>query len=363
MHVACDCLNVKIHLKDGPFVARSEWGALFYEGSAGIGGRKEDWGALMDSEDYSPAFRLVIMRRRPEGLDTHSGDFLSGVASSLDQSTDKYLRQEEVNVEERIRQYAEIQRKSLEGIKQRAHCDKKRLIGSLRSVTEDESELMESTTTPFDEPVAFAVPASELTPPMTPKDNSKNEEPDKVDDHLQRTAAMFDEPPDTLGPLPSPTDILDRGEMRGKLRRRSSGGGSASRLGSSLDTEGLFFFDGMEDSVLDPGTQGLVEEHSEDNTVDEDDLEDAEVDDPFPSIGAQSLPIKMPLREFRNQVTGAKQRNAMDMDAESPGVAPENIAASIQALARSVHMTEEDQFLMDLPRRRLRSFKDSIYDL
>nr|CAD7443853.1 unnamed protein product [Timema bartmani] len=267
--------------------------------------------------------------------------------SALQQQLGEVIQQEVAHTEERVRQYTEQQYTALEEFRERAHREHRVLARLLFDAQENL-------------PISPANLISLSTPPLTPDScgildtprslvqSSRGGGNSVMTSAIRHQSATGKQPSSLIDTRqanrPSPlTSSLATGNT--KVERRLPlrlFGQTPARRSDSFDTEGLFDLEGMEGTP----TENF---HSEDESdTDDSGSHDEGIHIPrgrsdSNSFLAKSLPVKVPTYLPSNK------RGGEDGDDERRPQDPMDIAASIKALAKSVH---GDAVFGDLPRPR-----------
>ncbi|XP_065344588.1 uncharacterized protein PRAS40 isoform X1 [Cloeon dipterum] len=324
--------------------------------------------SLRNNDAFSPVFRIVVNRdidlvspepslnNTPAVSALHPIGPLQAGLMALQQKLNEAIRQQTANVEEKVRLFTEQQYADLEDFRKTAHDDQKALCRVLKScpALQKEEEALTATKPPQQPSraagasVKLETPLSALKPVMVSKGNA-----------LNKTRKSL--------PFVVPLGMGDGGLNKSGVIP----GNRNNRVGvqGSLDTEGLFDLEGMEEPSQEPL-------HSEDETDDTDvhlispglspktrntdDILCAESGSHDEGIHiprhrfhtvaannlARSLPVTVPVFPQQNIAT----LNFDDEDMKDTPLDPQAIAASIKALAKSVH--GEHNVFGDLPRPR-----------
>ncbi|KAK7084739.1 hypothetical protein SK128_006184 [Halocaridina rubra] len=317
---------------------------------------------LQRCEGYSPVFNMVL----PTSLDNRplpplsptdfNGTHLPQTEEALgaiQQQVSKFLKKAESQVESNIRAYTEQQQSALSVLQIRAKRDRQtimRILANLQTSFEEQSE------DPLDMDMDGARGFTERNDPIAIPQYKYDEDLNEIENE----GIIHEEADTTLPPLVSiqsrvsqplsmnPTQGITVGVRNLRLsssitvpRGKSHGN---TRVAHSLDAEGLFDMDGMvEANVMPPQASYHSDEEETDDSNDES----------LPIPGgrgrerqremAQSVPVSVPMWQgSRARVLPEPLNNERPSDID-------HMAASIQALARSVHSTSVDLF-GDLPR-------------
>ncbi|XP_064092292.1 uncharacterized protein LOC135205498 [Macrobrachium nipponense] len=318
---------------------------------------------LQRCEGYSPVFNMVL----PTSLDNRPlpplspTDFndkrlpqVEEALGAIQQQVAKFLKKAESQVEANIRSYTEQQQAALSALQIRVRRERQtimRILSNLQTSFELQSE---------EDPLDMEMEGAKGL--MGQKDYHDFSEVDKFDEDLDEAESdtLTQDEPDTA--LPPLVNIQSRasqplslnpsqGITAGMRNMRLSSSVAVPRVkpqgnvrvAQSLDVEGLFDMDGMVEASVMP-SQGAY--HS-----DEEDTDDSNHDEGIHIPGgqdrvrdiAQSVPVSVPMWP------GSRPKQLPEpLNIEMPSD-NDQMAASIQALARSVHSTSVDLF-GDLPR-------------
>lgn len=320
---------------------------------------------LQRCEGYSPVFCMVLPtsidnRPLPPLSPTDFSDERSSrteeALRSIQQQVAKFLKKAEAQVEANIRQYTDQQQAALNALQARTRRDRQtimRLLANVQTALDLQGE---------EDPVA----SLDLEGARGPLSEMSSMDRDRDEEHLFRDEEDLEEAqeePDTA--LPPLINIQNRiSQPMGMSQAQGITGAMKSmrlsssvsvprvkpqgnvRVAQSLDAEGLFDMDGMmEASVVSP----QATYHS-----DEEDTDDSNHDEGIHIPGgrvpvrdlAQSVPVNVPM--WPSARPQPPQKEPLNIERPSD---TDQMAASIKALARSVHSTSVDLF-GDLPRPR-----------
>lgn len=322
---------------------------------------------LKNSEKFSPVFRIVIYHSGPQEASLQAltkfavSQFppqVQNAVSALQQQLSDIIQQETTKTEEKVRQYSEQQYAALEEFRERAHFDHRALV---RLLCEDKEKL---TISEVVEPLLENIE----TPPSTPDNHNvptplaSSVKSVRSPASVKSIANYVSSPANALGHgdeatnFSSPSGAFKQrkiinspvinvgGRMKlsnmtpSQLFDKSKG---KKHKGSSFDTEGLFDLEGMDDNATE------VMPSEEDSDTDDSGSHDEGIHIPR-SRGvlnlAKSLPVNVP------SYVHIEKKAIMDTDDEQLPQDPIDIAASIKALAKSVH--GDANVFGDLPRPR-----------
>uniref|UniRef100_T1IZZ5 Uncharacterized protein n=1 Tax=Strigamia maritima TaxID=126957 RepID=T1IZZ5_STRMM len=305
--------------------------------------------SMMQSEAYSPLYKVVIQSKQQApikknltlDLNTHRSEALDRTMQSLQQQLTRFLQLEQSAVEERIKSYAEQQQTLFSFLQNRVRQDKQAIASLLMQTEEHDLE------TALSDAMIDNTPG--LTPPMTPVGNT--DQSSSPDNGKYRDALNSEEADQVISEIPKATLVRQRPQsftrpFNSKLRRK--GVYNAPKIAQSLDTDGIFDLDGVEEEMspffqCDDDLDSAI-----DDTSNDDDVFDNR--DVF-SSGQMSLPISMPQWTQNRHMELPSDED--DDNSRIPINDPEQIAASIKAMARSVHQSDTTEMFGDLPRPRL----------
>uniref|UniRef100_A0A1Y1K116 Uncharacterized protein n=1 Tax=Photinus pyralis TaxID=7054 RepID=A0A1Y1K116_PHOPY len=273
---------------------------------------------VRNSELYSNVFHILISPEKENNFDEHHDRLPPDVElalSGLKQRVTEFISSEATATEDRIRVYTEQQYAALDKFRERAQMEHKILS----------RVIMEKRYQPMNLSENFIIPSSpnsrlsDTVPVLTaninsPSDNAKTKLITKMKTNSNRITA----------------------------RQMSTPVG----YGKSIDSEGLFQLEEMEDPY--PYT---VIENDSDNDVDSSKTDGAQIPrskNQQCSI-AKSLPVTIPtfMSQIRNRIVEEEHDDEYVLQDNEDH--PSDIAASIKALAKSVH---GDTVFGDLPRPR-----------
>ncbi|KAK7868590.1 hypothetical protein R5R35_009479 [Gryllus longicercus] len=355
------CMNCSLNTH----AIHREKGAAFVLFNKALLVNPEEISALKKNEKYSPVFRIVINHSELEeaALQAPTKFAVSQLPApvqtaitALQQQLAEIIQYETTRTEERVRQYSEQQYAALEEFRERAHNDHRLLARLLCEAQEKfgNSEIVQP------------APLDNLeTPPSTPDNHNVPTPLASSVRSVLRSSAPLASPAGAASPVSSqnkgdgPSTVTADFRPSKQPSSPLSSAGSHSRSGRivpanlfgqgkrqrnrhSFDTEGLFDLEGMEDN---PPEAGPSEEESD---TDDSGSHDEGIHIPR-SRGmhnlAKSLPVNVP--SFMPQ----EKKNIEDMDDDQQlPQDPMDIAASIKALAKSVH--GDANVFGDLPRPR-----------
>lgn len=302
--------------------------------------------ALKSSSSYSPVFRLVVTSNIDtdtfEGniSDFHATGGMQTTLAALHQQLTEALQREAQAVEEKVRQFSEKQYAELEEFRGKAHDDHRTLarllMASEGGKVPSAQASVESQAFPSRNKFISLPPppqklqqldGDEIRHPMAPLNQNTSRSRDSTNRRFSNPKLNSSPVKTEPRPVPSvktPNDVAF----------------------DTADSEGLFELDGMDEN---PPTTF----HSEDETDTEADSESHEGGinisrtQSNASILAKSLPVSVPV------FPGARNHgNDFEEEEDDLPQDPMDIAASIKALARSVH---GDTVFGDLPRPRFSS--------
>jgi hypothetical protein len=64
----------------------------------------------------------------PDALGSSGSLLVAGLAAGVDSQIERFLRQEQVSMEDRVRQFVEEEKRRFEAVKARAKCDREKLL-------------------------------------------------------------------------------------------------------------------------------------------------------------------------------------------------------------------------------------------
>ncbi|KAF5298617.1 hypothetical protein FQR65_LT09713 [Abscondita terminalis] len=270
-----------------------------------------------NNELYSNVFNILVspekenqLEKQPENLPPDVQLALGG----LKQRAKESLSREAAAVEDRVRHFTEQQYAALENYREKAHKEHKILGRVILQKRYQPTTLSENYAMPSPPVTRLSV---EKVPVLTANSNALSDKSSKT------------------------TLITNAKTNRMPVRQMST----PASHGKSIDSEGLFQLEEMEDQYQSVITE-LDDSDSEDPTKTEAAHLSRNKNQP-PSI-AKSLPVTIPafLSPFRNRSIDDDPDEIVLQEKEDH---PSDIAASIKALAKSVH---GDTVFGDLPRPR-----------
>lgn len=277
-------------------------------------------------ENYSPVFRILI------NVEVNDGTEVSKMAVSqlpanlqlamtgLQQQLAEVVRREVNVTEEKIRRYTEMQYSALEAFREQAHREHQSLVKLLMNAQPKVE--MHSVNRPFSNS------SSSVSTTVAAADPSAMEE----------SQLLLPSPRQAI-PKPKHPTVTNLTKSKKSVNRQISH--PVHRL-ESLDTEGLFPLDGMDESPA--LMQSDVEESDTDDSASHDEGIHIPRQRAQSMSMAKSLPMNIPV--FMSAYTHDIAEEKIPPKAKEDSV---DIAASIKALAKSVH---GDAVFGDLPRPR-----------
>ncbi|CAL4130793.1 unnamed protein product [Meganyctiphanes norvegica] len=320
---------------------------------------------LLSCEGYSPVFQLVLPNVHeqkpmpPLSPTDFTDDRLPATdeaIKNIQQQVSRFLKKAEQQVEANIRTYTDQQQAFLSSLQTKARRDRQTLVRILSNI---------QITLPDDDPLAPFGPQGkrEEDGDQFSFDNDVEAE---CDMEAQEALDVFSEPklPPLLslqGKPPSHVSPMPIHNITSGFKSMSLSSSVALpinrpqgnvRVAQSLDAQGLFEMEGMmePDELLPHPRSAAGGFHS-----DEDDTDDSNQDEGIhiPGTGmrgrdmAKSVPISVP------SFLGSRPIPSRQQEDDEEAKPTENVAASIHALARSVHTTSEDLF-GELPRSNIK---------
>lgn len=275
--------------------------------------------ALRNSEKFSPVFHIIISSSEEDLITSKAAaPRITPGASALHQQLAEWIQRESSLTEEKVRIYSDEQYAALELLRTRAHSDHCALVRLLNG---------SAATSALDKALAPQVTTASFTAVNIADANSFTSTPVK-------SSVPF-----TVGSPDNPTKKLTQQTNKARLPVRSF---SATMRKQSVDAEGLFPLEGMDNPSPDTF-------HSDEDLTDTDDSGSHDEGIHIPRrVGsftyAKSLPVDVPVF--------VHDRGGFEHSHEMSPQEPMDIAASIKALAKSVH---GDTVFGDLPRPRFSS--------
>ncbi|XP_011501495.1 PREDICTED: uncharacterized protein LOC105365101 [Ceratosolen solmsi marchali] len=327
IHRCCNC-QMYTH------AIRRQSGAVVMFINTGVIMNKKDIAELRASSNYSPIFRIVINERDVNEFDPHEHPkfSVSQLAAHvkldlrvLDQQLEEGIQQQIHLVDKKIRAFTREQYQILDEFRERIHNEHTFLARLIYNA--QQTSCFASTSTNLE------------TPPPTPE-SFQLSKPNLIDDIINTTERITSE--NTPFRQNSP---LEQSKGSSTVNGNNDAVMQTRQL-SSYDGDILFVLEDMEDV---PFT--IKQLQASDQELDSDVSEDEEIDIPMgPRVGhptlAKSLPVSVPA--FHSYSHRLLQDDDEEQISRDP-MDPNNIQASIKALAKSVH---GDTVFGDLPRPR-----------
>lgn len=289
--------------------------------------------SMMDADSYSSLFKLILPNVNDSFIQKHMGvEFQNGnIDSSIEhvQSlVSNYLKHEQKAMEERIRRFTEQQQTNYINLLQRVRKNKQAMIYLMIKCKRTQSQID-----------GEAAPESSIRSPSVPNRDSANDSSASTDSAFDRSDTNelpLDEAKKQQNIRALRRTVSNPGRSRTKVKRE------LKRAPASIDVGGVF---DMEEFETKESLSCNSEEDTDDS--DNDNAPDAAEDKPDENLTyATSLPMSIPA--FTNY---SHFSLVEDDEKESPPKAPEDIAASMRALACSVR--DGTEMFGELPRRRL----------
>ncbi|CAH1785407.1 unnamed protein product [Owenia fusiformis] len=288
---------------------------------------------LMTSSDYSPLYKIVLQKRTEEDtqpirsipLSDSRYESLQHSLTTIQHVLNTYLIQEETAMEDRIRHFEEEQRAVYNTLKSRAKQEKNTMA---RLALANQDITIQTT-------LSHAM--SDLMSPANDRFGVKS--PEKDSNQSSPNTGSF------KGSISSPA-------FPGRLanygaRSHEATSFLANKPTASPDADAVFALEGFEDEIY--AFDGSDDNDTDDNSSLTDSYSDEpRVNQPGHVNFSTSVPISVPtdwamLRKARNSTTEYPDEEV-----------PEDMAASIKAMARSVHESSTEMF-GDLPKRHIRT--------
>lgn len=271
-----------------------------------------------NSDFYSNIFNILVSSNRENHIEKQPENLPPDVQlalGGLKQRATEILSRETAATEDRVRQYTEQQYAALEKFREKAHKEHKILGRVILEKRYHPATLSENYTMPAPPVTRLSV---DNVPVLTANSNAPS---DKSKTKL-------------ITKMKTNTNRLNVRQMSTPVS-----------YGKSIDSEGLFQLEEMEEQYQTVGTEP-DDSDSEDPTKTE--AAHLSRSKNQPSSIAKSLPVTIPafLSQFRNRSIDDEQDEIVLHDKDDH---PSDIAASIKALAKSVH---GDTVFGDLPRPR-----------
>ncbi|GFT77644.1 uncharacterized protein NPIL_75751 [Nephila pilipes] len=289
--------------------------------------------SLMDSDRYSSLFKLILPDVNDNFIQNNFGiEFRNGnIDSSIEHvqnQVSNYLKHEQKAMEERIRRFTEQQQTSYSNLLQKVRKNKQAMVYLMIKCKESQNQ-----------PDGEAAPESSIGSPSVQNRDSANDSSTSTDSAFDRSDTN-DLPADDAKKQQNiralRRTVSNPGRSRTKVKRE------LKRAPASIDVGGVFDMEEFE-------TKESLSCNSEEDTDDSDNDNTADVAEEKHDehlLYATSLPMSIPA--FSNYSHFSLLE---DDEKESPPKAPEDIAASMRALACSVR--DGTEMFGELPRRRL----------
>ncbi|GIY24871.1 uncharacterized protein CDAR_613651 [Caerostris darwini] len=265
--------------------------------------------SLMDSDKYSPLFKMILPEvndnfcRNNIGIEYQNGK-VDNSLKHIQVLVSNYLKAEQKAMEDRIRQFTEQQQSSYSNLLEKVRKNKQAMIYLMMKTKESQTE-------------GEVVPESSIGSPSVLNRDSANDSSTSTDSAFDRS--------DTTD---LPIDVVK--QQKNRVLRRTVSNPARSRTKrrvpkrtSSIDVGGMFDMEGFD-------TQELSDEYIDES---EDEASTNVEEDKHDSMCATSLPMSIPA--FTNYPHYSLLEDDDD-DKEPHPKAPEDIAASMRALACSV---------------------------
>ncbi|XP_021940972.1 uncharacterized protein LOC110840331 isoform X2 [Zootermopsis nevadensis] len=334
-----------------------------------------DVAALKNSDRYSVVFRMLVSQSENDHSSTHAPTKFSvsqlpgpvqTALSALQQQLIEAIQQETARTEEQVRTYSEQQYAALEEFRERAHKDHRVLARLLCERQESPSPVGPlSSLEPLDAPLSLPDKRTDPASPVTPSQstplshlqhnvlpttdlstliNAANLRQDQTLTENQPSSLIDSEEANQSSPL-SPSMVAgNHTKAERRLAMRLFGQVSSSRTSNpnSLDTEGLFDLEGMEE-IPTESFHSEEETDTDDSGSHDEGIHIPKGRGPLSNL-AKSLPVNVPaFLPSNKQDCDEREDERLPQD-------PMDIAASIKALAKSVH--GDANVFGDLPRPR-----------
>lgn len=279
--------------------------------------------SLRSLENYSPVFRILINVEVDDGTEVSKMAVsqlpanLQLAMTGLQQQLAEVVRREVNTTEEKIRRYTEMQYSALEAFREQAHREHQSLVKLLMNAHPKVE--MHSVNRPFSNSSSVSAMAA-------------------VPSAMEESSLLLPSPRQAI-PKPKHPIVTNLTKVKKSVNRQTSQ--PVNRL-ESLDAEGLFPLDGMDESPA--LMQSDVEESDTDDSASHDEGIHIPRQRAQSMSMAKSLPMNIPV--FMSAYTHDIAEEKIPPKEKEDSV---DIAASIKALAKSVH---GDAVFGDLPRPR-----------
>ncbi|XP_049836137.1 uncharacterized protein LOC126281324 [Schistocerca gregaria] len=347
-------INFCLNCSTNTHAIRRDKGAAFILFTKAMLTDQAEISALKDSESCSPAFRIIVNcsaeNANSKALNFSASQQPTGTKtaiSALQQQLADVIQQETLRIDEAVRCFQEQQYAALEEFRERAHRDHNALVKLLMEVSQ-EHEMTLQIQKESAEPISKtpSAPHSAVVPSSIQAGGLSGGSLQGPRVALKQPSSRVDgRQANRHNPLVqtnsnSKTDRHQPTKVHAHISTRSMPGNGN---GGSFDSEGLFDLDGMDDT-----SPGEILQSEDETDTDESGSHDEGIHIPrgrsSSSHLAKSLPVNVPA-----YVPTQRHSGEFEEDVHYPQD-PVDIAASIRALAKSVH-GESDVF-GDLPRPR-----------
>ncbi|KAK2143853.1 hypothetical protein LSH36_807g00109 [Paralvinella palmiformis] len=342
--LSCQCLNVHISIKAGEiipsvtsildqsctddfYLSKTAEVQLDLEGVKFCDSATGE--SLIKSSDYCPLYRVILSERndnqpvRSLGVQSERYESLQEILGEIQQQLNTFLVQEEASMEERISAYMESQRAAYAELQSKMKRHKNTMVNLV--LASEQRQLMEN----FSDTMSDS-PTSPLSPPSQTSD-----------EETQQPFPLEHPPSAKTKKLPSLSERLQMGS-------RFHHPVQEAQVTSTVSADGDFDFD---TAFQDDSNEAFYT--SDDETEDTDDSECDWRGVPNKeerSIYSASVPISVPMWGRSN--VGKKKSFAEDVEEDELPPDAASMAASIKALAQSVHGDGTEMF-GELPRPRV----------
>ncbi|XP_025157781.1 uncharacterized protein LOC105189811 [Harpegnathos saltator] len=338
-----------------------EYGAALVLINSNIVLSSEEISKLKSNPDYSPVFRIVI-DHYVEDLDDYLQqpnkfsvsqlpNTVQVALGGLQRQLEEAVQRQTAVIEDKIRAFTAEQYQLLEQFRERAH-NEHRLLSKLMCKGEETNRVTNNIETPPTTPDSFKNtlttsaanmvdgPRSTVALDDTKVFAGSNVKHEAASKHSSNSANL---PSDSL----DPNNIRASIKALAKIVHGDTIFGDLPRPRSvSFDTETMFTLDGVEDTDTPNIVQSSEEESDTDDSGQDEGIHMPKGQRDGHSTLAKSLPVTVPA--FPSMIRHRAQDQDDDQLPSDP-LDPNNIRASIKALAKSVH---GDTIFGDLPRPR-----------
>lgn len=296
--------------------------------------------SLMESENYSPLFKLLLPEvndsfiQNNYGVEFHSNHGeLAQALQNIQQQVSSYLREEQKAMDERIRQFTELQHMKYSALQQKVRKHRQSMMYLLLKISR-KSSLCES----MHESIS---PVS----PLSPTHNSSDESSSSTDSALPHSESTDPPVEKKVQVQPHARALRRHHSVNTPNRSRTKDFKKGKNVAHSIDVGGVFEMEGFDNSCETAPFEN-TDDDSDGSSAGEDSGLATQQDEETPSVFATSLPVSVPSWSHYPRYSDVEEFEGVTHHED-----PDQIAASFRALAQSVH--DGTEMFGDLPRRRL----------